>query len=150
MFFGGCFVTKQWGWVHKYFNLVRNRVNLGDNTSSLSSFKIMGYFTFALLGIMAIFTIGSRYVMENLYIYGMSFNYVYYSEMILKNFFFIELFHYICCRSRLSIKYFPIFSLYISLFVLSMSWKYYYYNIVWLINLHIWSHLLLISVFSIL
>ena len=102
------------------------------------------YFAFALLGILLIFALGSKFVIENLFIFQMSF----YSDMIIKNFFFIELFFYVCCRSRLSIKYFPRFSILTSITVVYYCWKYYYYDVVFFINLHLIIHLLLISIFA--
>ena len=72
----------------------------------------------------------------------------YYSEMMIKNFFIIELYYYICCRSRLALKYFPLFSLKVSFLILFFTQKFYFYNITWLINLHIIAHLILMCIFS--
>lgn len=68
--------------------------------------------------------------------------------MLLKNFFIIELFYYVVCRSRLALKYFPLLSIQISLLTLFLNGKLYCYNISYLINLHLLVHILLMTVFA--
>lgn len=67
--------------------------------------------------------------------------------MFIKNFFIIELFYFVCCRTRLSLRFYPIISLIITLFVLIINEKLYMYNISWFLNLHLWLHLLTIWIF---
>lgn len=78
----------------------------------------------------------------------MTFSENYYSEMLLKNFFVIELFYYVLCRSRVTLKYFPLLSMQISLLILFLNGKFYCYNVTWLINLHLLIHILLMFVFA--
>lgn len=148
LFMGGCLINKQWGWVSNYFNLIRNRDRSQNNASLYSSGKMLFFFTLALMGILTIFSLGSKYILSNLFIYTMTFSENYYSEMLLKNFFIIELFYYMFCRSRVSLKYFPLLSLQLSLLVIFLNGKFYCYNISWLANLHLLAHLLLMAVFA--
>lgn len=78
----------------------------------------------------------------------MTFSENYYSEMLLKNFFLIEMFYFVCCRSRLSLRYFPLYSLNISVLILFLNSKFYCQNICWLANLHLWLHLILMCIFA--
>lgn len=78
----------------------------------------------------------------------MAFSETFYSMMMLKNFFLIELFYYICCRTRLSLKYFPIISLLISILITFLSLKYYFHDIAWFVNLHMLAHLFVMCLFS--
>jgi hypothetical protein len=149
LFLGGCLISRQWGWVHKYYNLIINRNREDEHVSLLSSGKMVLFFTLAMIGILTIFMLGSRYIIENLFIYSMPFSENYYSDMLLKNFFVIELFYFVCCRSRLSLKFFPLLSLQISLLILFLNNKLYCYNISWLANLHMWVHLLLMCLFAV-
>jgi hypothetical protein len=144
LFLGGCMLNREWGWVSKYINLVRNRDNQ-DNR--LGSCKMVLMFAVALLSMMGMFVYGTKYSMENMFIYVMPLSETYYSEMLLKNYFLIELFYYIFCRSRLSLRVFPVLSLGFSLWVVMACVRNQIYGLTWLINLHLWGHLLLMSVF---
>jgi hypothetical protein len=114
----------------------------------MSSCKMLLHFTLALIGMLTIFTFGSRYVVENLYIYALPFSQTYYAEMFLRNMLIVELFYYVCCRSRVTLRYFTYFSFMISMIALYFGYKYYYYNITWFMNLHMWIHLALMCIFS--
>lgn len=69
LFLGGCFLNSDWGWIYRYFNLVRNRDHNDDTASMLSSCKILVFFAIASIGMLSIFTYGCRYIMQQIFIY---------------------------------------------------------------------------------
>lgn len=79
LFLGGCFINKEWGWVSNFFNLIRNRDYTQQNVTWISSSKMLLFFTLALMGILTIFSLGSKYILQNLFIYTMTFSENYYS-----------------------------------------------------------------------
>jgi hypothetical protein len=101
----------------------------------------------ALLGSLTVFTFGLKYILTNIVIFTISFSEMYYAEMLLKNYFIIEMFYFIFCRSRTTLKYFPLYSLALTMLILFANERFYCYHISWLMNMHLMAHMLLMSVF---
>ena len=144
LFMGGCLIHEQWGWVQKYYRLIKNRFTQ-DN--AYTSIKIIIFFCLALVGSLTIFALGIKYILSNIVLFALSFSEIYYAEMLLKNYFIIEMFYFVCCRTRTTLKHFPLFSLAISVLILFANERMYCYHISWLMNIHLISHLLLMTVF---
>lgn len=107
------------------------------------------HLTIAMIATYLIMTLGVKHIIDTIWIHSLVFSDIYYSQMFIKNMFLVELFYFVSCRSRTSIRFYPIFSLLITILIVFTNSKCFFCNTSWLINLHMWVHLLLFFGFAV-
>lgn len=132
-----------WGWIHQNMSILYARFR----QNRMATLKFMLFFIIGNIGMYGLLAFGT-YCIINILIYPvLSFPSDLYTYFFLKCIFFSELFHYVFCRSRTGLRYFPIVSFainYACLFIVSLR---YTDNVTLIINLNCTLQLILFVVF---
>jgi hypothetical protein len=137
-----CF-RESWGWIHQYLVILYLRFT----HNKLSTIKMIVFFVFSTLGMYGLLTFGTYCIIKKI-IYPLTpFPVESYTEFYIKTFFVVELFHYVICRSRTSLRYFPIFSFIVNYFIIVMCSLRFYGNMLILLNINLTLQLALFITF---
>jgi hypothetical protein len=94
-----------WGWLHQYFTILYQRYRHRSGT-----FKILAFYIFSNIGMMCILGLGAYLILTKLLVPSIPLLIERYIFFFLKTMFFIELFFYLFCRTRITLRFFPIIS----------------------------------------
>jgi len=137
-----CF-RESWGWIHQYLVIFYLRFS----QNRLSTIKMMVFFIFSTLGMYGLLTFGTYCIIKKIIYPIVPLLTESYTEFYIKTFFIVELFHYVMCRSRTILRYFPIFSFLVNYLIITICSLRLYGNILILININLTFQLLFFTIF---
>lgn len=135
------------GWVSRYLNLIKR----GEGESWFKRGGLKFQIGLGIAGMNILYTIMSYFLFVNFEMVLASFDFIpanpKYLNKVLVSFLMIEFFHYIFCRSRTSLKFFPQFSMLSTIYIMiNVAYNHYFLTLGYL-NIHFLFNLLLILVF---
>ncbi len=136
-------MAESWGWVHQYLAILFNRLR----QNYFSTLKFMVFYIFANLGMNGLLAFGSYCIIKRLLYPLVPVPTDLYTDFLLKCFFFVELFLYVFCRSRTSLRFFPIFSFISTFLTLTVISIQEYGNTMMLLNLNFTFQMIFFTVF---
>ena len=126
-------MTDNWGWVHLYLTILWNRFRQNKATT----LKMMLFYVISTVGMYGIFAFGSYCIIKKILYTALSFPNEEYTDFYFKTFFFVELYHFIFCRSRTTLRYFPPLSIMINCTIITLTTISGYINVMMLLNLNL-------------
>lgn len=135
------------GWVSRYINLIKR----GEGESWFKRGGLKFQIGLGIVGMNVLYTIMAYFLFVNFEMVLASFDFIpanpKYLNKALISFLMIEFFHYIFCRSRTSLKFFPQFSMLSTIFIIiHVSYNHYKMTLSYL-NTHFLFNILLMLVF---
>ena len=125
--------TDNWGWVHLYLSILWNRFK----QNKASTIKMLVFYIGSTIGMYGIFAFGSYCIIKKIIYTSMSFPNEDYTDFYFKTFFFVELFYFVFCRSRTSLRFFPPLSLLINCTIITLLTVNGYMSVMMLLNLNL-------------
>lgn len=135
------------GWVSRYINLIKR----GEGESWFKRGGLKFQIGLGIVGMNVLYTIMAYFLFVNFEMVLASFDFIpanpKYLNKVLVSFLMIEFFHYIFCRSRTSLKFFPQFSMLSTIYIIiSVSYNHYKMTLSYL-NTHFLFNILLMLIF---
>ena len=138
-------MNESWGWVHMYLNILGNRMRVNSGTT----LKFMVFYVIANVGMYAIFAFGSYCIVKMILFSMISLPSDRYVDFFFKTVFFSELFLFIFCRSRTSLRYFPLLSFMFTFVTMVLTALNVYQNVMIMLNINFSLQLILFTCFLI-
>lgn len=99
-------MSEGWGWVHQYLSILYTRFRV----NKLTTLKFIIFYVLANVGMHGLLSFGCYCILKKLLYPVIPLPVEMYNDFFLKIIFFIELFLFLFCRSRTSLRFFPILS----------------------------------------
>lgn len=112
-----------------------------------ATLKFIVFYFFSNIGMNGLLAFGSYCVIKKLLYPIMPLPIESYSDFLFKSFFFVELFLYVCCRSRVTLRFFPLFSFVTTFLCLIFIWIREYGSVMMLLNINLTFQLVFFIVF---
>lgn len=134
---------ESWGWVHQHLRLLAARYQ----EQPLSTIKMGLLYCASTLGTYALITFGLYCVLTRIIFSLLLLEPTLFTQFAFKCLFLVETFHYVCCRSRTTLRFFPLLSFLVNYLTLVLGVVYRYSWGVQMLNLNLTIQLILFVVF---
>ena len=135
--------TDSWGWVHLYLTILWTRFR----QKKAATLKMFILYVMSNVGMYAIFAFGSYCIIKKIIYTFFSFPNEDYTDFYFKIIFFVELFHFIFCRSRTTLRYFPPLAVLINCTTITLTTINGYNNVMMLLNINLTLQMILFVFF---
>lgn len=136
-------MTESWGWVHQYLLILYARLR----QNYWATVKFLVFYFFSNIGMNGLLAFGSYCVIKKLFYPMLPLPIDSYSTFLFKSLFFVELFLYMCCRSRVALRFFPLFSIVSTFLSLTFIAVQEYGSIMMILNIHLTFQLIFFTIF---